>query len=116
MAAIDHELLLVLDSAEMGDGEPDLGAKLMRAFLKTLLESRRLPARIVCLNSGIFLTTEGSPVLDILTQYEAAGTDVRSCGTCLAYYGREDKLCVGGQGNMVGTVDAMLSFSTVLRP
>ena len=51
--------MLVLRSAGLGEGEPDLGEKLLRAFLSELLESGILPARIICMNTGIFLTTGG---------------------------------------------------------
>jgi hypothetical protein len=41
----------------LGDGEPDLGETLLGTFLKTLLESKDLSSNIICINSGIFLTT-----------------------------------------------------------
>ncbi len=112
----NKDLLLVIDSCGLGDGEPDLGEKLMKAFLSVLLESGDLPARILCMNSGVFLTTEGSPVLDIMKRYEEQGTDIISCGTCLDYYGRSDKLGVGRPTNMRETVHALLSFKKVLQP
>jgi len=113
---LKKDLLLVIDSSGLGDGEPDLGEKLMKAFLKVLLESGDLPARIICMNSGIFLTTEGSPVLDILRRYEEQGSEILSCGTCLDYYGRKDKLQVGRATNMKETVEALLHFRKVLKP
>ena len=113
---LNKDLLLVIDSSGLGDGEPDLGERLMKAFLSVLFESGDLPARIISMNSGIFLTTEGSPVLDILKGYETQGTEILSCGTCLEYYGRSDRLRVGRQTNMKETVDALLSFKKVLRP
>ncbi len=45
--AINKDLLLVIDSSEVGDSEPDLGAKLMKAFLNVLIESDALPAKII---------------------------------------------------------------------
>jgi selenium metabolism protein YedF len=108
--------LLVIDSSGLGDGEPDLGEKLMKAFLKILLESGDLPAKIICMNSGIFLTTEGSPVLEILKRYEEQGSEIFSCGTCLDYYGRSDRLRVGNPSNMKDTVGALLNFKRVLKP
>ena len=113
---LNRDLLLVIDSSGLGDGEPDLGEKLMKAFLNVLLESGDLPARIICMNSGIFLTTEGSPVLDILKGYEEQGVEILSCGTCLDYYGRSDRLRVGRPTNMKETVDALLGFKKVLKP
>jgi selenium metabolism protein YedF len=113
---LNEELLLVIDSSGLGDGEPDLGEKLMKAFLNTLLESGDLPAKIICMNSGVFLATEGSPVLDTMRRYQEQGTEILSCGTCLDYYGRSDKLEVGRPTNMRDTVEALLCFKKVLRP
>ena len=113
---LDKDTLLVLRSAALGEGEPDLGEKLLGAFLSELLKSGTLPAKIICMNTGIFLTTEGSPVLDIMEQLEAAGVEIKSCGTCLAYYGRTDRLEVGAEGNMRETVRAMQSARKVLQP
>ena len=112
----NEDLLLVIDSAGLGDGEPDLGEKLMKAFLNVLLESGELPARIVFMNSGVFLSTEGSQVLDTLKRYEEQGTRILSCGTCLDYYGRKEALRIGEPTNMKETVHALLRFKKVLKP
>ncbi len=114
--AIDKNLLLVLGSSGIGQGEPDLGEKLMGAFLEKLFESGRLPAKIICMNSGIFLTTEGSSMLEILKNFDAGGTEIMSCGTCLAYFNRTEKLCIGKPTNMKETVAAMLDYGKILSP
>jgi selenium metabolism protein YedF len=114
--AVDEDLLLVLGSSVLGDGEPDLGEKLMKAFLSMLFESERLPARIVCMNSGVFLTTEGSSVLELLRRFETEGCEILSCGTCLEYFGRREALSIGKPTNMRDTVASMLSFGKVLTP
>jgi selenium metabolism protein YedF len=114
--AIDKGLMLFLGSSGIGDGEPDLGAKLMDSFLKMILESGSIPARIICMNSGIFLTTEGSHVLESLQKFEKQGTEILTCGTCLGYFKREDKLIIGRPTNMKETVDSLLKFKRVLSP
>jgi len=114
--SVNKDLLLMVDSSGLGDGEPDLAEKLMKAFLNVLLESGDMPDRIIFMNSGVFLTTEGSPVLNILKRYEEQGTTLLSCGTCLDYYGRKGKLRIGKPTNMKETVNALLSFKTVLKP
>lgn len=114
--SLNKDLLLVIDSFGLGDGEPDLGERLMKAFLNVLMEGGDLPARVICMNSGIYLTTEGSPVLGVLKRYEEQGTEILSCGTCLDYYGRSDKLEVGRPTNMRETVQALLGFRKVLKP
>jgi selenium metabolism protein YedF len=113
---VDENLLLILGSSVLGDGEPDLGEKLLTSFLSMLLESGKVPARIVCMNSGVFLTTEGSPMLELLEEFEAQGCEVLSCGTCLEYFDREETLRVGKPTTMRDTVASMLSFGKVLTP
>jgi len=114
--AVDGSLLLLIKSSLLGDGEPDLGEKLMRAFLTQLLESGSIPTRIICMNSGIFLTTTDSPVEDLLKQFESSGSEILSCGTCLAYFKRADHLVVGKPTNMRDTVQALLTFKKILQP
>jgi len=113
---IDKSLLLVLKSPGMGEGPPDLGEELLKAFLTTLLESGTVPARIICLNSAIFLTTEGSPVIEIMNRFAGQGTEILSCATCLNYFDRQNRLVVGRSTNMKETVQAMLDFEKVLSP
>jgi hypothetical protein len=79
---LDKDTLLILKSSTLGDGGPDLGEKLLRAFLAQLLETGVIPARIICLNSGVFLTTEGSAVMDLLERFSKKGSTILSCGTC----------------------------------
>ena len=114
--AIGKDLLLVLDSSGFGDGEPDLGEKLIKAFLTVLLESGDLPARIICMNSGIYLTIRDSPVIEVMKGFAEQGSEILSCGTCLEYYGKKDDLAVGQPTTMKDTVKALLEFKRVLKP
>jgi selenium metabolism protein YedF len=113
--AVNNSTLLLLKSSMLGEGEPDLGEKLLRAFLSQLLESGSIPARIICMNSGIFLTTEGSSMLDLMTQFSSQGSEILSCGTCLEYYKRKDRLVVGKPTNMRDSVRALLEFDKILQ-
>ena len=112
----NEELLLVLKSSCIGENDPDLGKKLMSAFLKTLLNSETIPARIICLNSAIFLTTEGSPVNDQMKSFEDTGTDILSCTSCLEFFDRQDKLVIGHATTMKDTIDSLMNFKRVLSP
>ncbi len=111
---IDQDFLLVIKSNLLGEGEPDLGEKLITAFFKMLIEARTIPESIVFMNTGIFLTTSGSPVLEQVKMLEKEGTTIFSCGTCLDYYGRKEKLEAGDAGNMEGTVNSILSHKKVV--
>jgi selenium metabolism protein YedF len=113
---LDPDLLLVLKSAGIGEGEPDLAERLMGSLLKMLLEGGTLPCRIVCMNAAVFLTTQGSPVLETLGEMARAGVEILSCSTCLEYYGRTDKLVIGSPTTMRETASALVTFKRVLLP
>ncbi len=114
--SIKKEFLLLLKSSSIGDGEPDLGEKLMLSFLDELWKSGGVPARIICLNSGIYLTTKGSQAADALKKFEDEGSEILSCATCLDYYGKKDQLILGKPTNMKDTVSSLLSFKMVIAP
>lgn len=98
---------LFLKSHMVGEGE--LGAMLIVGFLKSTLELPKLPKRIVCVNTAVYLTTadEGAPVIGILKQLEAKGVEIYSCGVCLEFYGVDKELKVGKIGNAYGTVEML---------
>ena len=107
--------VFVITSDKFGTGDDELGAVLMRAFITTLCDSDKKPAKILFINRGIMLTTEGSPVLDDLQSLAKEGIEIYSCGTCLDYYQRQEKLKVGLVTNMYDTVNSLLSAGKVIR-
>jgi selenium metabolism protein YedF len=100
----------------MGSGEPELGKKLLKVFLKKLAESDYKIDLIGCVNSGIKLTSKGSEVVDSLKVLESKGAKIATCKTCLDYYGLHDDLVIGGVGNMEDTVNIMLNAEKVIKP
>lgn len=108
--------VLLIASSQFGQGPEELGRLLARSFLKTQLELSPKPWRAIFVNSGIELTTEGSPVLDDLRALEAAGTEILSCGTCLDFYGRKEQLRAGRVSNMREISESLLFASRVVRP
>ncbi len=106
--------VLLITSDSMGE-EKELGKLLMRAFLSTLKESFKRPKKMIFVNRGVFLTTSGSPVIDVLKDLEKMGVEVLSCGTCLDYFGLKDELKVGSITNMYDTVENLLDAEGVIR-
>ncbi|MBM4235137.1 MAG: sulfurtransferase-like selenium metabolism protein YedF [Firmicutes bacterium] len=92
-------------SKTLGAGSEELGAILMRSFIFTLKETSPLPEKLLFINSAVYLTTEGSPVLEELQELEKLGIEIYSCGTCLDYFKLKDKLQVGHITNMYDTVE-----------
>jgi len=87
----------------------------MKAFLNTLHDSEPKPEKIMFINNGVKLTTEGSEVLDSLAALTADGVQIMSCGTCLNYYGILDKLKFGIAGNMYDIVNVLLEAGKVIK-
>ena len=67
------------------------------------------------LNSGVFLTTEGSDVLEALEKLGDMGVEILSCGLCLDFFNLKDKLKAGGTTNMLMIAESLLSAGQVIR-
>jgi selenium metabolism protein YedF len=109
------ETVLLITSDRLGDGPDELGRLLMKNFIHTLLEASSLPSRMLFLNSGVRLTTEGSDLLEALDKLAGMGVEILSCGLCLDYFGIKDKLLSGGTTNMLTTVESILGNERVIR-
>ena len=88
----------------------------MKGFLYAVSQLEELPDTILFYNGGAMLTTEGSQSLEDLRNLEAQGVKIRTCGTCLDYYQRKDKLQVGEVTNMYEIVETLASAGKVIRP
>lgn len=108
--------VVVLSSNTMGSGDEKLGKKLMKAFIFALTSQDEAPEKVICYNSGAYLTTEDPDTIKDLKSLEEAGTTVMTCGTCLDFYGLKEKLQVGIVSNMYDIVEAQVNASLVIRP
>ena len=107
---------LYLNSDEMGQGDPELGKKLMRIFLENLVNADVEIDYIACVNSAIHLTTKGSYVVNSLQRLQDAGAQITSCGTCLDHFNKRDDLVIGEVGTMRQTIELMHMADKVIRP
>lgn len=107
--------VILITNDQLGVGDERLGEILMKAFLNTLWDYEPKPAKILFVNNGVRLTTEGSEVLETLELLEKKGVQVFSCGTCLEYYNLREKLRVGLVSNMYAIVDALLQATKVIK-
>ena len=89
------EGLLLVTHEQMGDGDPKLGAMLMKGYIFAQTELAAPPADIVCLNGGAKLTTAGAATVPDLLTLEAKGVRIWTCGTCANFFGITDDLAVG---------------------
>jgi len=109
-------IVIYLNSRFLGTGDEALGSILMRSFLKTLLELETKPNGLILINSGVWLSSEGSDVLETLRTLSEKGVEILSCGTCLDFYGLKEKLKVGKVSNMYTIAQTLLEAERVVRP
>jgi len=87
----------------------------MRSFMKTLLDLKPIPSRLIFINSGVRLTTEGSEVLESLKALSEKGVEILSCGTCLDFYHLKEMLKVGVVSNMFDIAQSLMEADRLIR-
>ena len=105
---------IFIKSNKVGNGE--LGSILMKGFLKTTLEFKKLPKNIILVNEGVFLTTkeQNSEVIEIFKEFEKRGVKIYSCGLCMNHYSiLADELKVGEIGNAYDSMDMLLHTEVI---
>lgn len=106
--------VVVINSDKMGQGDEELGSRLMRNFLAKLIDEERKPHLIVLYNSGVKLAARGSPVLESLQSLENLGVTVISCGTCVNFYGLAEQMQAGRVTNMPEIVKVLTLAETTV--
>lgn len=109
-----EELVIIVPKKTLGEGSETLGETLMKSYIFALSENEITPKTIIFLNGGVFLTTEGSLVIDSLLQLKNKGSEILSCGTCLDFYNLKEKLIIGEVSNMYTIVEKMNSSKNTI--
>lgn len=102
-----ENVAVLISSQYFGKGEDQLGEVLMKSFLYSLNEIESGVSHLIFMNSGVYLTVEGSALLEHLQALEKKGTEILSCGTCLDFYHLKDKLQVGMVTNMYTAMEIL---------
>jgi len=98
-------------NATIGQGNEELGSKLLSAFIYTLTERKENPEYLLFMNNGVKLCIESSSTLENLQLLEKSGVQLLVCGTCLNYLGVNDQLRVGKVSNMYDIAEVLLTKS-----
>ncbi|THB80083.1 MAG: sulfurtransferase-like selenium metabolism protein YedF [Desulfobacteraceae bacterium] len=105
--AEQQKILIMIGSQQIGNGDATLGEKLMVNYIKTLKEMGSDLWHLIFVNHGVRFATEGSEVLESLSDIEGNGTRILVCGTCLTYLDLMDQKRIGETTNMLDIVTAM---------
>jgi selenium metabolism protein YedF len=115
-AASAGPTVVQITSSTMGAGDDELGALLLRSFIKTQPELDTLPDAVIFYNSGVKLCCEGSLLLDDIRALEASGIEIIACGTCLNFFELADQLEVGRVTDMLEIAGRLAAAGRVVRP
>jgi selenium metabolism protein YedF len=115
-SAVAGPRVVQVTATTMGSGNDELGALLLRSFLKTQAELERRPDAILFYNDGVKLCCEGSYLLDDLRGLEAAGVEIIACGTCLNFFELADQLRVGRVTDMLEIAGRLAGAGSIVRP
>ncbi|MBJ6727042.1 sulfurtransferase-like selenium metabolism protein YedF [Geomesophilobacter sediminis] len=107
--------VMLIGTDRLGDGPEELGRLLMKNFIMTLVETSQLPDRMYFVNTGVLLTAEGSEVIEALTALGNRGVEVASCGICLDFFQKKDKLAAGIVTNMLTIAESLVTAGSVVR-
>lgn len=113
--ASDSELVIAFGSNTMGQGDPDLGAMLLKSYIYSLTELDTPPEHLLFFNSGAFLTNQESSALKDLHVLEDKGTQISTCGACLDFYQIKKTLAIGEITNMYGITEVMAQAKKVIN-
>lgn len=107
---------IVFSSNKMGQGDDELGAILMKAFIHTILSLEALPSTLIFYNSGVLLAAEDSGAADDLQYLHDKGVEILICGTCVNFYNIGDKIKTGTLSNMYDILNTMNRAYRIINP
>ena len=110
------DLVYVIPSNTMGMGDDELGWGLLQTYIQTIKEVAPLPSKIFFYNSGVLLTSRESGILKYIKDLENDGVEIFSCGTCVDFFNKDDKVLVGKLTNMYEIMDSMVRAGKVVSP
>ncbi|MGL6066442.1 MAG: sulfurtransferase-like selenium metabolism protein YedF [Cetobacterium sp.] len=112
----NENIVVVIHSDKMGEGDSALGETLMKGFIYTLTEMENIPKTIIFYNRGVFLTAQNQSTINDLKSLEDRGVEILSCGACINFYNLEATLGIGSITNMYSIIEKQMNASKVIKP
>lgn len=107
--------VIVINQAQMGSGDEQLGRKILGTCLRKLVSFAGLDA-IVLYNSAVTLATKGSFVAAELSTLHERGIDIMPCGTCVDHFRLHGQMLFDRVSNMdeilacLGSADKVITL------
>ncbi len=110
------DFAVVISSEIMGEGDDELGRKLMKSFFIALSCLDIMPSSIMFYNSGVKLTTNYSEVIEVLHEIERKGVEILICGTCVDHFKIGNEINVGKICDMYIITQTLSQAGNIIRP
>jgi selenium metabolism protein YedF len=110
------DFAVVISSELMGQGDDELGGKLIKSFFVALSCLDKMPSSVMFYNSGVKLTVRDSEVIDILQEIENKGVELLICGTCVDHYRIGERISVGRISDMFIITQKLSESGKIIRP
>ena len=106
--------VVFINSERIGEGDEELGRKLMGSFVYALARTDDKPDAIALMNGAVRMACDDSPVLDDLWLLAADGVRIYSCGTCVDWFSLKETLAVGEISMMNDVVALFMQADSVV--
>jgi hypothetical protein len=98
----------------LGNAPEELQRILAVNFLGLVVDSGRIPEKVLFYGNGVKLACEGSEVIEGLQSLEGLGSRLILCRTCLEYFRLIEKVRVGTVGKMTDILAALQEATHVV--
>lgn len=113
---MSQDVLVVLNSSRFGQGNPQLGERLMKSFLNSLVSNSTRPTAILLYNSAVVLASEESAVLEDLQTLEKEGIEVLVNEESLSFYNLDTVLKAGKSCPLSEMSEKMMNADLIVKP
>lgn len=109
------DLVVLVTTNRFGQGDDILGENLMISYFDALIEEDRIPTKLVFLNGGVKLVSEGSRVIESIKLLNEMGAKIYVSKMSMEAYKLEDMLLIGEIVQMGSIVEFMNCADDVIK-
>ncbi|MGM9961142.1 MAG: hypothetical protein ACI32F_07550 [Allobaculum sp.] len=113
---MSQDVLVILNSSRFGQGNPQLGERLMKTFLSSLATGKTRPTAILLYNSAVVLASSESPVLEDLQTLEKEGIEILVNEESLSFYSLDAALKAGTSCPLADMSEKMMNADLIVKP
>lgn len=111
----ESNLVILISSDKLGNGDEVLGKLLMKDYFIALSEDEKQPKQIIFLNSGVKLLIDDSEIMESIQLLNEKGVEILYSGTSVDFYKIKDKIILGDIRSMYDIVEIMNNCDNLIK-